>query len=242
MSISLLFLTYNRKGIVARCLRSLVPTLKRSDIEWIILDNGSTDGTSEWLLKMAASYQNIRVELQAQNLGVSGGRARLMEIAKGDILVFLDSDVEARHPEWLDNLIAPLDQKTVGICGQGGHWITDNWQWYEPVAGAGFVDTVSGYCQAFRRDVIKEGMVIDTQFGRYWHEDTDWCLQIKDQGYDVWCTGDIGLHHIFTGSGDNGKGHTKQKYLASKWQGKGLVRHEQVNTTNAKRLEPSRQA
>lgn len=228
MKISLLFLTYNRLGIVARCFQSLASTLRDPVIEWRVLDNGSTDGTAEWLWKFAAQYDNVHVTLRADNTGVAGGRDILFAQALGDIIVSLDSDVEAQRAGWLDQLIAPLMVPDVGLCGIGGQWITENWQWYEPAPEGyrGECDTVSGYCQAFRRDLLDQGVEMDLTFNPYWHEDTDLAMQIQALGYRVMCVGDIGLTHIYAGSGDDGRGHEKQAYLASKWQGLGLVRCE----------------
>ena len=227
--ISFLFLTRNRLGVTARCFKSLADTLRREDVEWRIVDNGSTDGTAEWLLRVAAAYPGqVHVTLRADNTGVAGGRQLLLNEARGDTLVILDADVEARRAGWLERLLAPLADPSIGICGPGGNWVTAGWQWYEPVTVdyAGPCDTISGYCQAFRRDVLDRGAVMDMAFNPYWHEDSDWCMQIAAMGLKVWCTGDVGLYHIYAGTGDTGGGHIKQRYLASKWRGKGLVRHE----------------
>lgn len=226
--ISLLLLTYNRLGMVARCLKSLAPTLKSPVVEWVILDNASTDGTAAWIHKLSTRHDNVRVELSAINTGVSGGRKRLVELATGDTLVFLDSDVEARRRDWLQALTAPLTDHTVGVVGCGGHMLSADWRHYIPHPDAGDVDCVSGYCQAFRRDLLDAGVAMDTAFGRYWHEDTDWCLQARHLGYSVQCTGDIGLHHIYAASGDDGSEAVKQRYLASKWKGKGVIHAERL--------------
>jgi len=226
--ISFLFLTRDRLGVTARCFRSLADTLRRDDVEWRIIDNGSTDGTAEWLLRVAAAYPGkVHVTLRADNTGVAGGRQLLLDAARGDTLIILDADVEARRAGWLERLTAPLADPGVGICGPAGHWITPGWQWYEPVP-VGYVgpaDVVSGYCQAFRRDVI-EGFQMDMTFNPYFCEDSDMCLWIRSRGYEVWSTGDIGLYHVYAGTGNYGQGPMKQKYLASKWRGKGLVRYE----------------
>jgi GT2 family glycosyltransferase len=224
--ISILMLTHNRKGMVMRCLRSL--GIEHPAVEWIILDNASTDGTAQFLLDTAREHGRMRVYLSGENKGVSGGRDWLLQQVNSDTLVFLDSDVVALEPHWLEKLVEPLESPATGLCGPGGNWVTPGWKWYEPVAPdyRGPVDTVSGYCQAFRAEVLEQGVRMDTAFGRYWHEDTDWCMQIRQLGLDIVCTGDIGLRHMYAGSGDDGTGVTKQRYLASKWRGKRLVRHE----------------
>lgn len=202
MKTSICLLTYNRLGIVARCFRSLAPTLQRPDVEWRILDNASTDGTAEWLLKLASNHNNVHVTLSAQNLGVAGGRALLFDQAQGDIIVSLDSDVEARNPQWLDCLTAPLQDISRGIAGQGGHFITPQWGLLPaPPETPQEVDVLSGYCQAFRRKLITDyGVRVDTGYNYGGAEDDDFCAQIAALRLKVWHTGSVGLHHIYSGT------------------------------------------
>lgn len=216
--ISLLFLTYNRRGIVARCFRSLAPTLHRSDVEWVILDNASTDGTADWLLKMAARYPNVRLELSAKNHGVAGGRTRLLELAQGDTLAFLDSDIEARRPDWLDTLLAPLSNPAIGMTGAAGHTLGERWQAIRVASDyTGKVDVLSGYCQAFRRDVLDRGVKIDTSFNHGGAEDDDFCLQVASKGLEVWQVAGIGIHHIFSGTWNTALYPQMRARLKAKW-------------------------
>lgn len=226
--IDLLLLTQNRLGATARCLRSLAPTLLRDDVRWYIVDNGSRDGTAQWLLKVASHWpEKVDVTLRADNTGVAGGRQLLLNKSRGDHVIILDSDVEARASDWLERLLEPLNDEAVGVAGPSGHWIVNDWTWYEPVEPGyvGQCDVVSGYCQAFRRSAL-DGFEMDLTFNPYWHEDSDTCLWLASRGLQVRCTGDIGLFHIFAGSGDDGKGKAKQQYLASKWRSKRLIREE----------------
>ena len=226
---SLLLLTYNRLGVTARCLRSLAPMLHREDVEWLIVDNASSDGTAQWLLKVAARYPQMRLMLRSDNAGVAGGRQILLDAARGQTLIILDSDVEARHPDWLERLTAPLRERPeVWLCGPGGAFVTPDWTDYEatPLGYAGPVDTISGFCQAFDRRVLDAGFRFDVRFNPRWHEDTDMSLFVQSKGGVVWHTGDVGLFHIFSYTGDDGTGAVKQQYLASKWRGQGLTRAE----------------
>lgn len=229
MRYSLLFLTYNRLGIVARCFRSLAPTLLRGDVEWLVVDNGSTDGTAEWLRALSARYPRyVRVQLRATNAGVAGGRQILLDNAQGDTLIILDSDVEARTCDWLERLTAPLAQPDVWVAGPGGCFVTPHWDNYEPAPPGyvGEVDVCSGFCQAWKRTAFERGVAMDMVYNPRWHEDSDTCLQARALGGTVWHTGDVGLFHLFAKTGDDGRSWEKQQYLASKWRGKGLIRAE----------------
>jgi glycosyltransferase involved in cell wall biosynthesis len=79
--------TYNRKDYLRETLESIfVQTCK--DYEVVVVDDGSTDGTEEMLKR--GNYP-IRYYRQ-KNQGESAARNKLIEIAEGDFLTFIDSD------------------------------------------------------------------------------------------------------------------------------------------------------
>lgn len=227
--LSLVFLTHNRLGVTARCLSSLAPTLTRDDVEWIILDNASTDGTVNWLRLLATRFpEKVRINLQARNTGVAGGREILFDMARGEVIVSMDSDVEARRRTWLERLLAPLDDPDVWLCGPGGAWVEDDWCDFRAASPAqpGPVDVCAGFCQAFKREVLEAGVALDQAYNPRWHEDSAFCLDIRAKGKEIWHTGDIGLFHVFAYTGDDGSGAAKLAYLRQQYQGRGLIRAE----------------
>jgi glycosyltransferase involved in cell wall biosynthesis len=192
---------------------------------WRILDNASTDGTAEWLLKMARRYPGITVELSAINHRVAGGRQRLLEQVTGDIVAFLDSDVEALTPDWLERFIKPLENPAIGMTGAGGHLANADWtlQQADP-AFSGEVDVLSGYCQFFRRADL-QGFTMDMRLNGNGAEDDDTCLWLKAKGLQIHQVGNVGLKHIFAGTwvtSDNGYQQARA-YLRQKWGGKRLL-------------------
>lgn len=227
-TIELLFLTYNRLGIVSRCFKSMLSgLLANENVSWRILDNGSGDNTPEWLLRLANRYPRITVTLSGVNLGVAGGRQRLLEQAQGDIIAFLDSDVEALTPGWMHPFVTILDNPQVGAVGPGGHFLSPDWQRFVPTKAGGEVDVISGYCQFVRRSAL-EGFRFDPFFNPYWHEDSDMCLWLRSKGYLIWNANLGQVRHIFSNSAHANHEDERRKhhYLAQKWAGKQLVRFE----------------
>lgn len=217
--IELNFLVYNRLNVVMRCLASLWPTIKnRSDLVVTVWDNASQANTTKWLLAIAENYP-IKVVFSTENLGVCGGRQAVLERSEADILCFLDSDVEFAAENWLDKLLEPLKEPTIAASGCGGHFLNPDWKSYRKAKNIGPVDVISGYCQAVKRDAL-DGFSFDPFFYPYWHEDSDMCLWLKDKGFTIWHTGNIGIRHNYAGSGDDGLGGIKQAYLAEKWKDK----------------------
>jgi dTDP-4-dehydrorhamnose reductase len=96
--ISALVLTYNRKEVLARCLKALLAQVEPPD-EVVVLDNGSTDGTCEYLQE-AGLLDDVRVVLfrLPENKGPAGGVDALFRLGKergSDWVWFLDDDIIA---------------------------------------------------------------------------------------------------------------------------------------------------
>jgi GT2 family glycosyltransferase len=91
--ISALVLTYNRKDILSRCLYAIVNQVEPAD-EIIVFDNGSTDGTFEFL-RDSGLLPHVVVYRQEQNTGPAAGAEALFRVAMergSDWLWFLDDD------------------------------------------------------------------------------------------------------------------------------------------------------
>lgn len=147
MKISVMLLTHNRRGVTFRCLYGLDSVMVYSNVEVLILDNASTDGTASWLAKVKKRFPALRLYLSSENLGVLGGRQFLLDRARGKYLIFLDSDVVIQNRYWFDPIIDALNRPEVGLAGPGGHMIPSHWH-PQPVdlEYQGPVDVISGYC------------------------------------------------------------------------------------------------
>jgi succinoglycan biosynthesis protein ExoO len=91
MKISVIIPTYNVKEYVNKCLDSVLRQT-HSDLEVIVIDDGSSDGTREILQGYAENDSRIVYLKNKENLGPSGTRNRGLEIATGDYIALLDSD------------------------------------------------------------------------------------------------------------------------------------------------------
>ena len=91
MNISVIIPTYNRKETLKRAIQSVL-IQSYTPYEIIVIDDGSDDGTKEWLKD---NYPNVKYIYQ-MNSGVSSARNKGIKFARGDWIALLDSD-----DEWL---------------------------------------------------------------------------------------------------------------------------------------------
>lgn len=100
-SLSVIVPTRNRKGTLARAVASVLQN-RRPDIELIVVDDGSADGTGEYLSKV----DDPRLRWQSVASSGSANRARNLgaRMARGTLLAFLDSD-DAFGPDRANRLI-----------------------------------------------------------------------------------------------------------------------------------------
>jgi glycosyltransferase involved in cell wall biosynthesis len=93
--LSVVIPTYNRLPILRQCLQALEQQHLAGPVEGyevVLVDDGSTDATVAWLSEHAASFPHLRL-IQQEHGGPAAGRNRGVEAARGDVIVFIDSDL-----------------------------------------------------------------------------------------------------------------------------------------------------
>jgi len=103
---SIVVLTWNGLHFLRELLPSLRVAVARcpGDHEVIVVDNGSDDGSAEWL---AAEHSWIRIVRLPENRHFIRGNAAGAAVATRDILVFLNNDMRV-EPDWLVELLRPF--------------------------------------------------------------------------------------------------------------------------------------
>ncbi len=95
MFFSVVIPTYDRQPILEKCLKALEEQQSSdlfSDYEVVVVDDGSTDGTVEWLNSHPTEFPHVKLFCQ-NHQGAAAARNLGVEKAIGDTIVFIDSDL-----------------------------------------------------------------------------------------------------------------------------------------------------
>ena len=124
MRTAVVILNWNTRHYLSRFLPALVDSVRGTDAEVIVADNGSDDGSLEL---MAESFPDIRCIRIGENLGFTGGYNRaISEILsetseKPEYLLLINSDILVEEA-WLEPLVSYMDSNpSCGICGPKLH-------------------------------------------------------------------------------------------------------------------------
>ena len=99
MTCSVIILNWNGEAMLRRFLPNVITNTQRTDVEIVVADNGSTDGSLAYLRTEA-----VRVIELGENYGFAEGYNRAIAQVDSDYVVLLNSDVEVT-PCWLDTLL-----------------------------------------------------------------------------------------------------------------------------------------
>lgn len=117
-SIAVVIPTFNRIDVLPRALESVLAQTRPPD-EIIVVDDGSDDGTADWIERARPGVCLIRQE----NAGVSAARNRGVEAASSDWIALLDSD-DAWMPEKLERQTEAIEKEAGAVlCHTEEIWI-----------------------------------------------------------------------------------------------------------------------
>ncbi len=205
-SFSIIVPVYNSEQYLERCINSIL-NQTFSDFELLLINDGSTDKSGIICNEFAQSDSRIKV-FHKSNGGVSSARNTGLDNAKGDWIVFCDSD-DWVLPEWLNTFFQNLCDADLIIQGMRfDKSALDDVNTPTNVAFSyrgGYSDCldimlcigVVGYLmnKAFRASIIRENdIVFDKRFN--FHEDEDFILKYMVNSNSAISVETVGYHYV----------------------------------------------
>lgn len=214
---SIVVVSYDSLLFTRLCLESVLAHTAAPEFELVVVDNGSSDGSRDYLLELADRNKRVRLIANAQNFGFPAACNQGLAIARGEILTLLNSDTMVA-PGWITRLAAHLRDDSSGLVGPltnrigneaevathyetWGGFLDEAARRAAAQAGRGFeIPTVTMFCLAMKRSVWERLGPLDTGFGVGTLEDDDYSLRARRAGYQLRCAEDLLVHHFGEGS------------------------------------------
>lgn len=113
--VSVVIPTYNRKEMLCECIDSVLKSSYKN-LEIVVVDNCSSDGTVEAIQKEYTS-KPVKVVVLQENLMAAGGRNEGIKVAAGEYILFLDND-NIVYPDMIELLVNEMDKdESIGLVG-----------------------------------------------------------------------------------------------------------------------------
>jgi GT2 family glycosyltransferase len=152
------------------------------DIEWVIINNGSTDKTwavlSEWGYTMGDQLVHLHLN---KNTGFAPGNNRGVEVAKGDIFVFLSNDVQIGG-DYITPIRKAVESNKSALYGPEIFTHNTGWNTFN---ATGPIAYIAGWCVAAEREFWGKVGPWDERFIPCDYEDMDLSYMATLSGFPL---------------------------------------------------------
>ncbi len=211
--LSVIMVTHNRPELALTTIRSARAAMRELEVEWIVIDSGSSDGTPETI---ESAYSDVSV-LREPNIGFAAANNRGLSHARGRYVLLLNPDVETLTGTF-DELVQTLDRRgEIGVASVvqeapdgslqlsirrfptpwlalGEALAAARWaplrRWREEESRAAVyrtdlaADWLVGAFLLARAQALADVGPLDERFFLY-SEETDWCYRFRRAGWQV---------------------------------------------------------
>lgn len=208
---SIVIPSLNQQTYLADCIESIRQYTPEPH-EIIVIDNGSTDGTADYLRSLPRG--TVRYKICDRNLGFAGGVNQGLMMARGTTIMFLNNDTVVTE-RWLTNLLACLHSSDrFGLVGPVTNYIsgeqlidttyTSTEEMHRFAASFNRSDPgkwavtgrLTGFCVLMRREVFRRIGFLDEGFEVGNCEDDDFGFRNRLLGFDLVIAKDTFIHHV----------------------------------------------
>jgi GT2 family glycosyltransferase len=215
--VSVIILSYKNLLLTKICLKSIYTFTSYSNFEIIVVDNASNDGTKDWLINYQKSHSNLKLILNTENKGFAGGNNQAAKIANGEYLIFLNNDTIVSQ-NWIEGLLDVFKTyPKAGIVGPVTNAIGNEAcikvDYNRPNEFIKYINKrqlsdlkvfeirmVAFYCAMTTKKLFIQLDGLDERYSVGMFEDDDLCVNYRKNGYNIYCTEKVFIHHFHGGS------------------------------------------
>jgi hypothetical protein len=222
--LSIIIVSYNTCEILRQCLNHLRPILDRREVQTIVIDNQSSDGSPDMVRRL---FPEVFLLANGENIGFARGVNQGLSHARGEYILFLNSDAFV-VPESIKRLVDFLDQhREAGVCGPqlvfpDGGWQSSSGRFISPLEG--LLDTlgmtsleqgvrkflwkrnrlsgrpkrvgyIHGACMLVRSSLFATIAPLDEGYF-FFGEDMDFCFRVKQAGWKIYLVPESRIIHL----------------------------------------------
>ena len=235
MTTCVAILNWNGLGHLKTYLPSVVEHSSSENVEILLIDNGSTDDSCDWV---EDTYPSIRIKKLEKNFGFAGGYNKGLKEVNTDRIVLLNSDVKVTEG-WIDKVNTTMDELGLSACSPRILDYSSPTEFEYAGAAGGFIDKygfmfcagrifdsfesadgnytedmevfwASGASLFIDTKSWKEISGLDSDFFAHM-EEIDLCWRLKNRGYKVGICGTSDVYHL--GGGTLSKSSSQKVYL-----------------------------
>jgi GT2 family glycosyltransferase len=233
MDLSVIIVNWNTCNLLAQCLEAVYFAIQGVQLEVLVVDNGSRDGSPAMVRE---SFAHARLIQNKANLGFACANNQAIRISRGRYILLLNSDAFL-NPNVVEEMVRLMKaDKTVGIVGPGlvypdgrsqvSHGPLPNY-WTELSSLVGLdklfhtknggdkyfeTGAVSGACMLIRKELLDRIGLLDESFFMF-SEEVDLCKRCHEVGYKVIHIPYVQVMHV--GGGSTGTTPKRMTYLYS---------------------------
>jgi N-acetylglucosaminyl-diphospho-decaprenol L-rhamnosyltransferase len=223
VDVSAIIVNWNTRDLLVQCLQSLHDTTGDQDLEVIVVDNASSDGSPEMVRKR---FPQVKLIENQENVGFAQANNQAIKRCRGHYMLLLNSDTQVL-PGSLDKTVRFMDehprtgitgvrllnpdrtfqasytpfptlwQEFLMLSGLGRSLIRPTFPSCAPETGKG-AQQIKGYVEGAylmaRREAVDQVGGLDERIFMY-AEEVDWCYRFAQAGWEVWYLPDVAIVH-----------------------------------------------
>ncbi len=191
MKIAIIIPTWNNVPYLYRCIESLYHFTEGPAWRLLVIDNGSTDDTPEYLqeklewVTTSGSPNSLHILRNEENLGfIRATNQGLYELRADEHALLLNDDTQLVDPFWLARLAENL-RDDVGAVGPVSNFVMglQSMSYSDRLPRAHFTNLLIGFCMLLRADAVARVGFLDERFGLGGNDDLDYCIRLNQAGF-----------------------------------------------------------
>jgi O-antigen biosynthesis protein len=249
--VSIIIPTKDKIDILSTCVESVLNKTSYKNYEILIVDNNSeSPETLEYLKTIQKNNKQVRILSYESEFNFSAIVNYGVSQSQGEVIVLLNNDTEVINEDWLNEMVSQCMRKEIGAVGAKLYYPNGQIQHagvflYEGHPGnhiylkrdkndPGYFNklnlvqnysAVTGACLAIRKDTYLEAGEFDEKNLKVAYNDVDFCLKVRELGYNNLWTPFAQLYHHESLSRGNDMSEKnwlrfkkEQSYMLSKWK------------------------